>query len=120
VFYLNVARAFAIAFQVFLSVFANVSDICFKCFICFYTYITNVSSDSFKSGSDVAVRDPPTAASVQTREVEGGVSNLCVRSRGTGTVQTSAGNVRPGTGPHLGAQNRCVLMRASVRALALP
>jgi hypothetical protein len=82
VFYLNVARAFAMTFQVFLSVFANVSDTCFKCFICFYTYITNVSSDSFKSGSNVAVGDPPTAAGVQAREVEWGVSNLCVRSRG--------------------------------------
>jgi hypothetical protein len=77
VFYLNVARAFAMAFQVFLCVFANISDTYFKCFICFYTYITNVSSDSFKSGSDVAIGDPPTAAGVQAREVEGGVSNLC-------------------------------------------
>jgi hypothetical protein len=36
-------------FQVFLCVFAWVSDACFKCFICLQTYVTSVASRCFKS-----------------------------------------------------------------------
>jgi hypothetical protein len=67
VFYLNIAyvlhiccecfiwmlRMFYNSFQVFLGVFASVSDACFKYFICFQTYVTNVSSECFKSRSVV-------------------------------------------------------------------
>jgi hypothetical protein len=36
-------------FQVFLGVFASVSDACFKCFICLLLYIINVASECFRS-----------------------------------------------------------------------
>ena len=45
---------FAMTFQVFSGVFANVSDVCFKCFICLQTYVASVSSGYFKSISDIA------------------------------------------------------------------
>jgi hypothetical protein len=67
---------FSMAFQVFLGVFANVSDTCFnvlnacfKCFISLHTYVANVSSESLKNRSGVAVGDPP--ACVRAREVDG-------------------------------------------------
>jgi hypothetical protein len=41
-------------FQVFLGVFACVSDSCFKCFICLQTYVASVVSRCFKSRSGVA------------------------------------------------------------------
>jgi hypothetical protein len=42
-------------FQVFLGVFASVSDACFKCFICLQTHVVNIFSYRyFKSRSSVA------------------------------------------------------------------
>jgi hypothetical protein len=41
-------------FQMFLGVFASVSDACFKCFICFLLYVAIVVSGCFESRSGVA------------------------------------------------------------------
>ena len=42
---------FAMTFQVFLGVFASVSNACFKCFICLLLYVASVASGCFKSRS---------------------------------------------------------------------
>ena len=62
VFYLDVAHAFAIAFQAFSGVFASVSDAYFKYFICLQTCVVNVSSGYFKSRLDIVAGDSPAAA----------------------------------------------------------
>ena len=44
---------FVMAFQVFLGVFASVSDACFKCFIFLEMHVAKVLSGCFKSRSGV-------------------------------------------------------------------
>jgi hypothetical protein len=43
-------------FQMFSSVFASVSDTCFKCFLCFFLYVATIASGCFQSRSGVAHR----------------------------------------------------------------
>lgn len=52
-FLLGCCICFALAFQVFLGVFANVPYVCFKCFIFLRTHDAKVSYGYFKSTSDV-------------------------------------------------------------------
>jgi hypothetical protein len=47
---------FAMVFKCFSVVFASVSGACFKCFICLLLYVATVTSECFKSRSDVAHR----------------------------------------------------------------
>jgi hypothetical protein len=47
-------RIFCNDFQVFLAVFASVSDTYFRCFICLQTYVASVASGCFKSRFNVA------------------------------------------------------------------
>ena len=51
VFYLDVAYVFTM----FSSVFASVSDACFKCFICLHMYTVSAVSGCFKSRPGVAM-----------------------------------------------------------------
>jgi hypothetical protein len=73
VFYLDVAHAFAMAFQVFSGVFASVLDACFKCFIYLHTYCKCFIwfTGCFKNRSGVVVGDPPATVGVQAGKVEG-------------------------------------------------
>jgi hypothetical protein len=43
--------------QWFLSVFPNVSDLCFKCFICLQTYVASIVSRCFKNRSGYCTWD---------------------------------------------------------------
>jgi hypothetical protein len=53
VFYLDVAYV-CNSFQVFLGVFASVSDTCFNCFTCIQTYVAGVASVCLKGRSGIA------------------------------------------------------------------
>ena len=58
-----VASVFAYVFTMISSVFASVSDACFKCFICLQTYVASVAFECFKSRLRIASPSSPFAAS---------------------------------------------------------
>jgi hypothetical protein len=59
-------------FQVFLGVFVNVSDVCFKCFIYFQSYVTIVAFVCFRTRLSVAFLSCFFAVSPQCQAREGG------------------------------------------------
>jgi hypothetical protein len=75
-------RMFCNVFKCFLTVFASVSDACFKCFIVF-TYAAIVASGCFQTRSGVASPSSPSVVSpcCQTRKVRAGGGGPCLCGR---------------------------------------
>jgi hypothetical protein len=69
-------------FQVFLGVFANISNSCFKCFICLHMYVASVVSECFKSRSGCCIYCNVTHLLLQ---------QLLEGARGVGRTQTPRG-----------------------------
>ena len=77
----------------FLGVFENISDTCFKCFICLQTYIASVISKYFKSRLDVAyvAIGPACCSCWRGREGSGGAQTSLGVGRGVHTAWARVG-----------------------------